>query len=437
VPYGAGNGLTVTVDASYYLDNSEDTDGYFWPADAVHSPATVTIYLEVVGSDGYLPPGTKAGWGLSQVNFSVALPSWLLLPLLIPGIVIAAVAPLMIILEMAIAAAVSAGLQAVLAAAQRAINQGAESLSLPNVPALTTAPIPGTNAECNIDVYRFGVSEEGVEAQLKIDQGDGAAQPSANLSVSFNGAAVDDSGQVTCLYSDPALTFEVGAPSYALIDWGAMRADTGAVIVSRTSLASGPGGNVLTIPRLTADLQAVDEFVVTISMYVPGQVFSATIHVTVLDWISRYHPYVTWVSKTWFRDPAKPRQWRYYWSRTRQSRIHRTDFPGRCRRLNPVEEVLKPWTTVYPQVTEGILNFGSFGLDPELVAPLAHISQDKTLYAGTGLQGIAQWMPEAWSYRDSLPFGTEEAAVNGRHGVLCDYCFFGGPSRNRLLVNIP
>jgi hypothetical protein len=144
-----------------------------------------------------------------------------------------------------------------------------------------------------------------------------------------------------------------------------------------------------------------------VTIYLPGQILTCDIDIPVQDWMSRRHPYVKWVSQTWFRDPSKPKQWIYYWERTRVACIHRTDFPGRCRRLSPPPDVLEMW-----------LN----GQAPD------HIAQFKYL---------AQWIPESWTYLDSLPFANADAAIAGRRGVLCDYCFFGGPSKNQLLVSIP
>jgi hypothetical protein len=36
-------------------------------------------------------------------------------------------------------------------------------------------------------------------------------------------------------------------------------------------------------------------------------------------------------------------------------------------------------------------------------------------------------------YSDALPFPLSEAGQK-RHGVLCDYCFYGGPTKTTLLI---
>jgi hypothetical protein len=224
-----------------------------------------------------------------------------------------------------------------------------------------------------------------------------------------DGLFVGQSGKFLCLYSDD-LSLVVSANSALVdpfIDWVITRVDTGATLVSRTTRYSDPGGSSLLFLRTTQDLQMVEEFNIIVRIYVPGQILSYTLDVPVLDWVSRRKPYVKWVSQTWFRDPNKPRQWRYYWERTRNSVIHRTDFPGRCRRLSPPWEVLSVWLNGQPP---------------------NHIARFKYL---------AQWIDEDWTYLDSLPFANEEQATARRHGVLCDYCFFGGPTKSKLLVSIP
>jgi hypothetical protein len=97
--------------------------------------------------------------------------------------------------------------------------------------------------------------------------------------------------------------------------------------------------------------------------------------------VDRHHPYVHWDHYAYFHDPSGPPPLLDHplWSRSRHSRIHRTDILTRCEALDI-----------------------AFALGRRAT-------------------------PE---YLDSLsPYGAFSDVETWRHGILCDYCFFGGPTK--------
>jgi hypothetical protein len=116
------------------------------------------------------------------------------------------------------------------------------------------------------------------------------------------------------------------------------------------------------------------------------------------DVVDRHHPYVRWDHTSFFHDPGGatqaeadlPLKHNALWHRSRHSRIHRTDVLIRC-------EVL----------------------DSAVAALLAEIG---------GVQTPPT--PPSLKYVDTLHrFGTLADVHKWRCGVLCEYCFFGGPTK--------
>jgi hypothetical protein len=412
-PYGTGTGITLTLSVSYYSDRTEDADGYYWPSDAVHVPANVTLYLKVVGVEPYSGPGA---WDLQLVNVDVSLPTWLALDLVTISIASLCLGPVLTVIAAAIDEAAGAILRTLLDKADNTVlANGNELLGAAQLPMLQTVSIPGTNISAHLDIRNYGFSSEGPELWIDVSAYDPSHEPAGQaVQVIFEGNSVSlGSSSATIVYSAPSLDVQVQVaadfpdPSVVYVQWSVVRSDTGAQVFSTLTHYSDPGGDRISVPRNTVALQAVNHFSIGVTVIFPGQVFSYTIDVTINDWLDRSHRFVKWVSRTWFRDPSKPRQWLYYWQRTRASRIHRTDSPGRCLRLSPPAWILETWQ------------------EP---GAIPHPLTDTPL---------AQFVPEQWVYLDALPFATAKEAIDGRRGVLCDYCFFGGPSKNVLLVSVP
>ncbi len=196
---------------------------------------------------------------------------------------------------------------------------------------------------------------------------------------------------------DPSLGLAAGLT----ISWTAVRQDTHETVLNQVTPIS-PGDLIIEIDRWTGTLIYNNTWLVTCKLYHPAHAevpqttyFSQTLSVGVTDVVDRHHPYVRWQHTAFFHDPSSPipglplREHRL-WHRSRHSRIHRTDLLTRCKVLNSSVSAL--------------------------------------LAEQGGVQ--APPTPPSLSYLDTLAaFGTFAKVETWRHGVLCDYCFFGGPTR--------
>ena len=198
---------------------------------------------------------------------------------------------------------------------------------------------------------------------------------------------------------DPALGLAAGLT----ISWTAVRQDTLATVLSQTTALSSSALTVK-IDRWSGDLVYNDTWLVTCQLYHPADsavprttYFNQTVSVGVTDVVNRHHPYVHWQHTAFFHNPKSltpglPLNKHPLWHSSRHSRIHRTDVRIRC-------EVLDASVTA--------------------------------LYAqqhAVTVQGPPT--PPVLTYLDTLAtHGTLENVASWRHGVLCDYCFFGGPTR--------
>ena len=188
---------------------------------------------------------------------------------------------------------------------------------------------------------------------------------------------------VTLTVSDPALL----DPLLGLrIAWNAVRDDTGATVLSQDT-ALDAADLAIEIDRWTGDLTYNDTWTVSCEVYRPADsltprytYFSQSVSAGVSDVVDRHHPYVHWDHVAYFHEPYGPPPLKShpFWTRSRHSRIHRTDLLIRCEILDMVFSR----TLSTPEYLDSIASHGSFG-------------------------SVDRW----------------------RHGVLCDYCFFGGPTR--------
>jgi hypothetical protein len=193
------------------------------------------------------------------------------------------------------------------------------------------------------------------------------------------------------------------------ISWTVTRDDTGATVISQDT-ALGSSALAISIDRWSGDPIYNDTWTVTCEVYrladaLTGRYsyFMQTIPVGVEDVVDRHHPYVRWDHTARFHDPSGPGPLRghQFWSRNRKSRIHRTDILIRC------EAIHAAFASGYPQET------GKTLIEPKLNVPAAQ-------------------------YLDSIAsYGSLNTVERWRHGVLCDYCFFGGPTRMVWKVPTP
>jgi hypothetical protein len=182
------------------------------------------------------------------------------------------------------------------------------------------------------------------------------------------------------------------------ISWTALRQDTGQTVLTK-DLPLTTAALTVSLDRATGDLIYNDTWSVSCEVYRPADgliprysYIRQSVDAGVTDVVDRHYPYVRWDHQAFFHDPDGPPPLKSHrlWSRSRHSRIHRTDLLTRCEVVN-----------------------GS--LSPQ--APAVRLGMSPVyLYTLTPYGAFADvaGVPRSESWRD---------------GVLCDYCFFGGPTR--------
>jgi hypothetical protein len=226
----------------------------------------------------------------------------------------------------------------------------------------------------------------------------------------------------------PQGLFQPQDPS-VYVHWQVSRADTGQKLIDKT-LGIGQAGafaNIftVTIDHASAPLQEVAEFAVTCSLFRPldginvEQIFSAQVNVAVVDHFDRRHPFVQWGSYTSPVYPGQP-----YWNerrvlnpkrrwikKVRTSRIHRTDVWNGGRRCVVADTSGHGFHLANKLKGKGLVDKHDQGRDIDF----------------------------PWIYVDQLPISLDDVRKNRdlARGVLCDYCFFGGPSKTQLRNDFP
>jgi hypothetical protein len=229
------------------------------------------------------------------------------------------------------------------------------------------------------------------------------AMPAFVLKAPHHGLTDPSPIPVTLSISDSAvLDPSLGLAAGLTVSWTAIRQDTHETVLTRVTPLS-PGNLKVEIDRWTGNLIYNNTWLVTCKLYHPADAevlettyFSQTLSVGVTDVVDRHHPYVHWQHTAFFHDPSSPipglpLKKHQLWHRSRHSRIHRTDLLIRCKMLD--------------SSVSALLAEPGFGVQ---VAPT----------------------PPSLTYPPTLAhFGTLADVQNWRKGVLCDYCFFGGPTR--------
>jgi hypothetical protein len=212
-----------------------------------------------------------------------------------------------------------------------------------------------------------------------------------------------------------------------LVDWEITRQDTGQPIVKQTvPVALGGPAYLVTIDHSSASLQAVGQFSVECRLYrvlasgATSDIFrSGTVQIQITDWYDRGHPYMQFLPKRvpiypgrifWDaiafdpRQPSLPSNPRWLRSRARY-RIHRTDI----------------WT----------------GGQRCLVASNLHASGKRVARDGVVLPEQQAHFDDL--YLDTLPVSLAQIEEDRSTAsvVLCDYCFFGGPTKSALRRDFP
>jgi hypothetical protein len=149
--------------------------------------------------------------------------------------------------------------------------------------------------------------------------------------------------------------------------------------------------------------------------------FSITADIFVSNHFDRHHPYVQWAPHIkhiylgipfWNAIPPKSHSPRVGFGRlARESRIHRTDYWSGGRRCLVAD------------------TSGSMGNRPK--KPRAAYNYSKA--------PVPRKLQFPWKYLDELPISLDAVRQNRSlaTGILCDYCFFGGPAKAQLRSDFP
>ena len=208
------------------------------------------------------------------------------------------------------------------------------------------------------------------------------------------------------------------------MQWVIQRTDTNAILISKT-LGIGQGGSAanifsVTIDHASASLQAANGFSISCRLFRPHttsteEIFTTKVDVQIRDVYDRTHPYVRLGRVNGVRYVAAgypywgalpkgviPRRWI---KPARQGRIHRTDVWSGGRRCLVAD---------LP---------GSMGVPKK--------GPGKGRADKANVEYVSQLGPSSFSYVDTLPISLEAVSQDRElaRGVLCDYCFFGGPTR--------
>ncbi len=211
------------------------------------------------------------------------------------------------------------------------------------------------------------------------------------------------------------------------VTWTAVQTDTGGQLISQTLGISQPGALAVTIAHSSATLQGVRGFQISCQLFrilprgAQEQIFSSGyIYVNIQDHIDRSHPYMTWAPHDryirpgipfWTSTPIPPHTTVTRWVKTSPpSRIHRTDLWTGGKRCLVAE------------------NSGMMGSPPS-----------KGVGKGESDRVQLEVGPRSGDPLDHLPVSVSDLQ-NDRdlaRGVLCDYCFFGGPTKTALRTDFP
>ena len=178
------------------------------------------------------------------------------------------------------------------------------------------------------------------------------------------------------------------------VRWTVRRTDTNQVLITRDQPA---------ISNLVIDVSGMPELLETPSLDIACRVyhtlgpvttdlFNGSTTLRIFDRLDRSRPYVRWDHTCWAPvvvvEPDGTHTHHGYDLKHRHSRIHRTAVPGRCRMAS--------------RYSYSVASVETHPLLPHL------------------------------TYLDELPFPVEELPSQRR--LVCDYCFFGGPTKTDPLI---
>lgn len=395
------DGLRLGVGARYYYSTARDAQSRLIPA-GDGTPVRVSIPFAVHrhtwdGPTAFLSEHRSDYWYLKVYEPDIDLPWWLSFGLALLGIAVPVFGlPVVALLDGIIpgvlanvANQVQRNAQAGISGAWREFDLApvSRSLNLPGLP-LTPGGISDT---------WYAMDGEGVDIYTSVhlaSQPD--TRPDRNLSLTVSGTAVRDGAkwELSAHFTSPIPIVVAIKPGVVdpkdpdvRVRWEVRNSDTKQVILTqdlprRSLVLTNIGGPTVSPMRIVIDrsdpaIAALPGFEIGVRVYRPlagrtKEIGSAAISISIWDRLDRSHPFVWWTG--WAVGSGK------------ESVLHRTAIPGRCRMVER--------------------------------APL------RTKYL----------------YLDELPFPVEEiaqhrdiATVEKRHHKVCDYCFYGGPDKQVLL----
>ncbi|MEO8200584.1 MAG: hypothetical protein ABI679_08705 [Gemmatimonadota bacterium] len=198
------------------------------------------------------------------------------------------------------------------------------------------------------------------------------------------------------------VTFRVELPPDALFDdpelrirWTLRRTDTNEVLLTQDTVFFGRQAiqfNSTIVPYLAVDRLSIEARVYRTLGVGTEEIFTELQYVRISDYVDRTHPFIQWTHQAMVPlvevEPDGTHTELGLHMVARRSAIHRTAIPGRCRMLRHYST-----TKLFPR------------------------------------DGLGFFPPD---YTDALPFPLED--ILAYRAQLCDYCFFGGPTKDIPLI---
>lgn len=398
------DGLRMAIGARYYRSTARDAQSRLIPA-GDGTPVQVSVPFAVHrqtwdGDTAFLSRRGGDSWFIKVYEPDIDLPWWIDVGLVLLGIILPVFAlPVIVLLDGIIPSILGNVANQLMRNTQAGINGAWREFDLGATSHRMTLPrLPATPASAN-DIW-YAMDGEGIDVYSTVTL---ASQPDRsrdrNIIVTIDGTVVKDGAkwERAAIFTDPIAIAVRPKPGSVdpldrnvMVRWEVRRTDTGAVVLTQdlplrklsVALGSGPVGGPdprkVVIDRSDPEISVLPGFEIYVRVYRPllgrsKEIGAAKLTLTISDRLDRTHTYVWW--KGWAVGSPK------------ESVLHRTATPGRCRMVER--------------------------------APL------RTQY----------------QYLDELPFPIEEIAehrndeeLQSRHLKVCDYCFFGGPTRTQLLI---
>jgi hypothetical protein len=347
---------------------------------AVAGRAYLQPYVTVDGEPG--PTPRPPAWMLYVGHVEIDVPWWVEFAIALAGIALAVTLP---VLSPLVAVGLIAVFDGILpgvigdaeSASQRSLGRGT-TISR-GVTTSTTSPTPHRRYQ---SLERIQVSDDGLGLRLSDNIPDVRFRPTTQpLVLGGVGVSLDAGSPEPFIASIGLNDLLASLTRQCTVRLVVRRSDTG----DEVARLEGPYATSTQVSwdHMTADLFLVDSYDIVGQIFLSGPsmtglLFSQSVTASVSDYFDRHHSFVRWGAH-WahFRNVGTGGEW---WHRYSQPKVHRTAPSARCLALR------------------------------QLVSR----------YAASPFQ-------PALFYSDSLDYAWDDLAMH--RDELCDYCFFGGPTR--------